>query len=240
MIAILLHLYYQDLWTEFKEKIVPLLNENTHLYITVNKESEYIEDMKSVAKNVFFVKNKGMDFGPFIYSWDKIKNDGYEYVLKLHGKKSLSASNRWGSNFGTKWRHELVNSIISSEDKFYEIIDYMKDNSVIYMAGSQIHFFDTYRESINHVNRLVCLKSIGKLLEMVDSQPHGCFFAGSIFLVRTDYLKKFFGDCDLKDLYEEFEDYYSDNGSLLAHGFERVIGYGVEKHNGKFLILENN
>lgn len=240
MVAILLHLYYQDLWDEFKTRIIPLLDENTHLYITVNSESEYIDDMKSVAKNVFIIKNKGMDFGPFVYAWEKIQNDGYEYVLKLHGKKSESSSKRWGTNFGTIWRHQLVSPIINTREKFHTIINYMKENPYVFMAGSQRHFYDTYREPIHHVNRLNCLPSIEKLLKIVNSQEHGCFFAGSIFLVSTDYLKKFFNSCDLNYLYDQFEDYYSSKGETLAHGFERIIGYGVEKSNGKFLILENS
>ena len=240
MIAIVLHLYYQDLWKEFKRKIVPLLNDNTHLYITVNEESEYIDDMKHFAKELFIVKNKGMDFGPFIYVWNLIKDDGYDYVLKLHGKKSESSSKIWGPHFGTIWRNQLVNPIIKDVEKFHTIIDFMKENPFIHMAGSQRHFYDTYKEKINDGNRLNSLKSIEKLLQKVNSQEHGCFFAGSIFLVTSNYLKKFFGECDLNDLYEEFEDNYSSGGETLAHGLERVIGYGVETNNGKFLTLEND
>jgi len=240
MVAIILHLYYQDLWGEFKSKIIPLLNDNTHLYITINEESEYAEDMRSFSKNVFIVKNKGMDFGPFVYVWNMIKDDGYDYILKLHGKKSESASMKWGQHFGTVWRHQLINPIINTQEKFDTIINFMKENPTIYMAGSQRHFYDTEREHINHVNRINCLTSIEKLLKKVNSQEHGCFFAGSIFLITTDYLKKFFGDCDLKSLYEEFEEYYSSDGETLAHAMERVIGYGVESNSGKFLTLENN
>lgn len=237
MIAIVLHLYYQDLWEEFKGKIVPLLNDNTHLYITVNEESEYTDDMKKFAKELYVVKNKGTDFGPFVYVWNLIKDDGYDYVLKLHGKKSKDISKIHGMHFGTIWRHQLVDAIIKDVEKFYTIIDFMKENPSVHMAGSQRHFYDKERESFNHVNRSNCLNSINKLLKYVNTDNHGCFFAGSIFLVTTNYLKMFFGNCDLNDLYEEFEEYYSSKGELLSHGMERVIGYGVERHDGKFLIV---
>ena len=55
MVAIILHLYYQDLWEELKEKIIPLLNETTHLFITVNKESEYTNDMMQYSKKIFIL-----------------------------------------------------------------------------------------------------------------------------------------------------------------------------------------
>lgn len=240
MVAIVLHLYYQDLWNEFKSKIIPLLNENVHLYITVNDESEYIDDMKNFAKELFILKNKGMDFGPFVYIWDLIKDRNYDYVLKLHGKKSEVTNKRWHPEYGKTWRLQLVNSLIISPDKFNSVLDYMKNNEQIYMAGSQAHFIDKERELINSVNRTACLLSIQKLLKKINAPEHGCFFAGSMFMVKTEYLNKLFDGCDLKDLYEDFEDYYSSAGETLAHGLERVIGYGVEKYDGKYLILESN
>lgn len=235
MTAIVLHLYYQDLWEEFKEKIIPILDEKTHLYITVNYESEYTEDMQTIAKQIFVIENKGMDFGPFVYVWDKIKDIGYKYVLKLHGKKSESVGIK---HFGTNWRFKLINPIIKNKEKFEQIISFMEDNPIIYMAGSQHYFYDTDREKIDNICRKNCLHNIKKLLNFVNSNEHGCFFAGSIFLVTSEYLTKFFNECDLNKLYLEFEDYYSDDSDLLAHAMERVIGYGVEKHKGKFLTLE--
>jgi lipopolysaccharide biosynthesis protein len=240
MVAIILHLYYQDLWNELKNKIQPLLNEEVHLYITINEETEFTDDMRLFAKEIFLIKNKGMDFGPFVYTWNKIKDKEYKYVLKIHGKKSESSSLRFGEHFGTIWRNQLINPIIKTKKKFDRIIEYMEQHPHICMAGSQIQFYDTYRESINDPNRINCLYSIQKLLQKINSQEHGCFFAGSMFFVTTDYLKKFFDGCDLQDLYEEFEDYYSSSGETLAHAMERVIGYGVEKHGGKFLTLEND
>ena len=237
MVAILLHLYYQDLWYEFKSKIIPLLDENVHLYITIHEETEYTNDMRSFAKKVFTVKNKGMDFGPFIYSWDKIKDIEYDYVLKLHSKKSESSIKNMGKDFGTMWRKDLVDSIIKTKEHFYSIIELLKKSPEIYMVGSEKWFISENKETMDNEFRLRCLHSIQKLLKMVNSHEHGSFFGGSIFLVTTDYLKKLFGDCNLVSLYEEFEDYYSSYGETLAHGFERVIGYGVTKNNGKFYQL---
>lgn len=240
MVAIVLHLYYQDLWSEFKSKIIPLLNDDIHLYITVNFESEYTDDMRNFAKELFVLKNKGMDFGPFIYVWDKIKDLNYDYVLKLHGKKSEVTNKKWHLEYGKIWRLQLVNSLIGSPNKFYSVLDFMKDNQQIYMAGSQAHFIDKEKEPLYSPNRVACLTSIEKLLKKINAQEHGCFFGGSMFLVKTDYLNKLFDGCDLKYLYEDFEDYYSSEGETLAHALERVIGYGVEKYDGRYLILETN
>jgi len=238
MVAITLHLYYQDLWDEFKKKIVPLLNETTHLYITVNEETKYTNDMRKIAKEVYVVKNKGTDFGPFVYIWKKIRKNGYKYVLKLHGKKSTHIKNNTKRDYGTIWRMELVNSIISDHDKFQSVLSFMDEHENIFMAGSQLHFHDENKESIDHPNRLNCLDSINKLMQYVDSDYHGCFFGGSVFLTTSKYLNLFFSNFDLDELYDSFEDYHNSDGKLLAHAMERVIGYGVTKHSGKFLLLE--
>jgi lipopolysaccharide biosynthesis protein len=53
--AIVLHVYYQDLWPEFKEKILPVLSDDTHLYVSINERNEYTEDIEKYSKEVFLV-----------------------------------------------------------------------------------------------------------------------------------------------------------------------------------------
>ena len=75
-----------------------------------------------------------------------------------------------------------------------------------------------------------------KLNTFLNIETHGSFIAGSMFAVSTKYLDLLFNNCDLEKLYSEFEVGYSVNVSM-AHAMERMIGYGVEHYNGKFLIL---
>ena len=143
MIAIVLHLYYQDLWPEFKEKILPILSESTHLYVSINDETEYTDDIRKYAQAVFHVENRGMDFGPFVFVYNTLQKLNYKYIVKLHGKKSLHTP-----GIGDQWRNALVNSIIESPDQFNHIINYMETMPDIYMASSLEFYHDTDRESI--------------------------------------------------------------------------------------------
>jgi lipopolysaccharide biosynthesis protein len=231
MIAIVLHLYYHDLWDEFKEKIIPVLSDTTHLFVTITHESEYIHEIKEYAKEVFIVENQGMDFGPFIFAYNKIQHNDYKYIVKLHTKKSLHSP-----NLGDWWREGLVNCLLESPDQFYHIINYMESNSDIFMAGSEAHFHNKLREPYNHPNRLEAVPAINKINTFLNVDDHGCFVAGSIFIVTTNYLNKLFNNIDLGSFYNEFNEGYS-RGGTLAHGFERVIGYGVETFNGKYLTV---
>lgn len=229
-IAIILHLYYQDLWPEFKEKVIPILSDNTHLYVSINSESEYTSDIKKYATKVFILENKGMDFGPFIFIYNKIQKLDYKYILKLHSKKSLHTP-----GIGDYWRITLVNSMINTPDHFYHIINYMDSDSSIFMASSLEFYHDTNREPLHHPNRLAALPFINKVINFINSKDHGCFFAGSMFIVTTNYLEKLFNKVNLDILYQQFELGYSMDS--FAHGMERVIGYGVIKNGGKYLTI---
>ena len=229
--CILLHLYYQDLWPEFKEKILPILSDDTHLYVSINKRNEYTEDIEKYSKEVFLVENRGMDFGPFIFIYNKIRSLNYKYIVKLHGKKSLHTP-----GVGNYWRTTLTNSLINSVDHFHHVINFMENCPDIFMASSLEYYNDMERESINNPNRLAALPFINKVRSFVNSGEHGCFFAGSMFIVTTNYLEKLFANVDLTELYKQFEIGYLRDS--FAHGMERVIGYGVITHNGKYLTIE--
>lgn len=231
MIAIVLHLYYHDLWYEFKEKIIPILSETTHLYVTTNHESDCIDDVRQYAKEVFIVENKGMDIGPFIFTYNKIQDANYKYIVKLHTKKSLHSP-----GLGDWWRAGLVDPILHSYEQFNHIIKFMETTPDIFMAGSETHFYNKLREPYNHPSRLEAIPAIEKCNTFLDIGDHGCFFAGSIYLVTTNYLNKLFNNIDLPIFYNEFTQGYA-RGGTLAHGFERVIGYGVEKYGGQYLTL---
>ena len=228
--AIVLHLYYQDLWPEFKEKILPILSDSTHLYVSINAETEYTDDIKQYATEVFLVENRGMDFGPFVFVYNKLQKLNYKYIVKLHGKKSLHTP-----GIGDNWRTSLVNSIISSPEQYYHIINYMDTDPEIYMASAWNFYHNINDEPLNHPNRLAALPYINKVRMFLNSDDHGSFFAGSMFVITTSYLEKLFDSVDLDVLYEQFEPGYLMDS--FAHGMERVIGYGVKTHNGKYLTI---
>tara|TARA_R110000868_G_C10942156_1_gene767163 strand:+ start:2652 stop:3347 length:696 start_codon:yes stop_codon:yes gene_type:complete len=231
MIAIILHLYYHDLWEEMKARINPLLSETVHLFVTVTEEGECIEDVRKYAKEVLLVKNQGMDFGPFIFTYSKLQQEEYKYIVKLHTKKSLHSP-----NLGDWWRHGLVDSLLESPEHFSHIIKYMESDPSIFMAGSQAHFHNKLREPYAHPNRIEAVTAIDKINTFLNVDAHGSFIAGSMFIVTANYLDKLFSKVDLLTFYDEFNEGYA-RGGTLAHGLERVIGYGVETYNGRYLTI---
>jgi lipopolysaccharide biosynthesis protein len=196
MTAILLHLYYQDLWEEFKEKILPLLSDSVHLYVTTTEDTEIIRD------------------------------------IKIHSKKSLH-----NGDLGIIWRKKLTEVFFSDKDSFEKILVTMKKDSNIFMAGAYSCFFDRQREPLQSHFHLQNKETLKKLDSFLNISNHGCFFAGSMFMVSKKYLELLFKNVNLDTLYYSFDKQYSAECSL-QHAFERMIGYGVDFYNGKFLIID--
>jgi lipopolysaccharide biosynthesis protein len=226
--AILLHLYYQDLWLEFKEKIAPILNKNTHLYVSVNTlESEYIDDIKKYSTDIFLVENKGMDVAPFIYVYNKIKDKDYSIYLKLHSKKSLHTP-----NIGDNWRKLLYYPIV---DNYINILEQVKDTNQCFMLGVEKFYHDMNIEPKHHPNKLSAKFYIDKACDLLNIIDEGSFFAGTMFMVNDLYLKTLFKNIDLEKFYNEFEKGYLRDS--LAHGMERVIGYGINHYKGVYYVI---
>jgi lipopolysaccharide biosynthesis protein len=236
MTAILLHLYYQDLWWEFKQKILPLLNDSVHLYVTTTttttENSDIVNDIKHHAKKVFIIENRGADFGGFIFAYKEVMDKNYDFFLKIHSKKSLH-----NPDLGTIWRKKLTEIFFDDKDYFEKILFTMNKDQKIFMAGAYSCFYDKQKEPLNSLFHLENQHTLKKLNGFLNISNHGCFFAGSMFLVSKKYLDLLFKNVNLDELYSAFDVEYS-TGISLQHAFERMIGYGVEFYNGIFLIID--
>lgn len=231
MVAIILHLYYQDLWEEFKQNIIPILDDNVHLFVTVNYESDVTNDIKLYAKKLYLIDNVGMDFGPFITVYNEIKESNYKYLIKLHTKKS-----KHNKELGDIWRQKLTEVFFHNKETFNTIIDVLNSDDSIYMAGAYSCFYDRIKEPLGSGALIDNEKTIKNINSFLKISNHGCFFAGSIFLVSKKYLDMLFKNVIFEDFILEFNHEYTP-GTSSAHAMERLIGYGVEYYGGKFLTL---
>ena len=89
MIAIILHIYYVELWQIFAEKLKKL-NTKFDLYITLTKGNQDITDdiLKSFPDaKIYTYINKGMDIGPFFANTKKNKKQKLQLYNKITHKK---------------------------------------------------------------------------------------------------------------------------------------------------------
>lgn len=228
--CIILHLYYQDLWPEFKEKLLPVLSDSVHLYVTVIEETPNCDDIREIAKDLYIIENRGSDVAPFLYVYSKIQHCGYQTYLKIHGKKSLHTP-----GIGDEWRKSLYFPII---ENYHWLLEQTLDEysqAVPFMVGSSVWYHDDSREPKNHPNRLNISSYLNLALSLLNLTSDGSFFAGTMFLTNNAYLSKLFENINVMDLYDKFEIGYKSHS--LAHGMERALGYGIHQYNGVYIKI---
>ena len=228
--CIILHLYYQELWPEFKKYLKEIVDEKNHLYVSVCRtDTPWYEDIKSLAKEVYVLKNKGFDFGPFVYIYSKIKDMDYQNIVKLHGKKSVHTP-----GLADTWRPELYMNLIGNRNLYHNLMQQIASEESIYMVNVQKYFI---RETKDSANYIAIDKYLDRLCEIMKVKKHdeGLFFAGSMFVCSKKYLDLLFEKTDLEELYLAFEDGYQQVS--LAHAMERVIGFNVHDFGGTYAII---
>jgi lipopolysaccharide biosynthesis protein len=234
-IAIILHLYYTDLWEEFKVQLLQLDN-NFDLYVSLTNGNKNIEgDIKSSFPNakIFWFDNKGLDIGPFFHILKYfIENDlNYDYLIKLHSKKSI---NSVGEDKGTSWRIGLVNSLIGSNEIFKKNISLFEDAKNINIGGNPNYF---YRDSnLNWLrDELYNLRLIGDLHNSSDFD-NMLIVSGTMFMVRYKVYKEFFTISDIDRILSQLTDGYV-RDKKIEHKLERILSYIPQLNGSKILEL---
>ena len=228
--VILLHLHYQDLWPEFWSYLKNIKDENLDIIATVNTtETEFYKNIKDNVDEVFLIENKGVDFGGFIYAYNKIKSNSYNTVIKLHGKKR----NSYTGLCAEEWRKTLYNPLIQ-KDCYYNMLNCFEKDEKIFMYGSKRCFREELKSHPNIVDNTSVFIKINDILDLSEFEKYD-FIAGSIFAVSKNYLNAFFQNKEM-EIYKIMETQFPENGTI-AHGLERLIGSNVSAFGGKIELL---
>lgn len=230
-ILVHLHLYYQNQWEYFAEKIKNLKRYKYDLFVTIIEDNKDIRKKISTFKSdarVFVVPNKGYDVGPFVILLNQINLDDYDYVIKIHSKnyrKNLYGNNGFSCR-GYGWRDGLVDAILQSEQIVARNIDRFKYCSDLGMLGNQ-KLIGTVPAPMNSEAR----EKVCKMLKIKNKVYP--FIMGTMFMCRANLLNP------LKKLNLTWDDFNfsrmtGDSGSI-AHAIEDVVaqlvweqGYTVE------------
>jgi lipopolysaccharide biosynthesis protein len=241
--AILLHLHYQDLWPEFWYHLKDIKDENTHLYVTVHTtETEWYNDIKTNATEVFLIENKGMDFGGFLYAYNKIKHVDYKIIIKLHGKKRHGFYNHnLKLNLNAReWNQQLSECLIKKE-KYNNLVNLFNNNKRLFYFGSKNsllkedkhHCWTVGIESQNIKGNQLTYNTINRILELPNLEQYE-FIAGSMFAASKAYLDLFFNKKEM-DLFNIMEKPPFPTNGTIAHALERLISSHAATFGGTFL-----
>ncbi len=117
-VAIILHLYYIEMWEEIKTYFQKI-DQSFDLYVSIIQHNapfkkEILLDFPNA--NVYVFQNQGRDVGPFLEIMNQVYYLDYEYILKIHSKKSPHARN------GDEWRNYSYESLMGSSEIVNKVI----------------------------------------------------------------------------------------------------------------------
>jgi lipopolysaccharide biosynthesis protein len=244
--AIIVHLYYNDLWDEFYSKLKPIIeNCSVDLYVTLTEDdTSELENVNKVTNNVFVLPNKGLDVGPFLYILDLIKDREYTAITKFHSKKSLHHGQP--KEFGEIWRLKSYQPLVENVETYKELTGIIEDNPLS-MIGTERSYWDFTKDRFNISVHYPTIKgTLSKLQIQLMETPidntflfgrNGGFFSGTMFMTSHKYLKQLFEKTNMKELYDNLPTGYVRDSD--SHSLERIFGFYMESIGGELLIAED-
>ncbi len=135
-IGVFLHLFYTDLWSEFAA-FLGQVRRPFDLWITHCGLEKNVKDqifLRFPNANIIRVENRGRDILPFI----SFLNDGvladYNYICKIHTKKSIHDDGSKERLLGSRWRRRALYDLLAVGQAEI-IVDAFKKNPSIGIAG---------------------------------------------------------------------------------------------------------
>ena len=218
--AVVLHLFYRELWHEFSHHLLQIDIPFQLIITTTESDGAFEDEVRSSfpSAEIYVMENRGRDVGPFLELLRKGRLGDYPYVCKLHGKKSGDEGAR--AVLGTVWRRANILDLIGSPRQVQTIVDKFDNETDTGMIGSQrFRLPNDYQptdvawgKNKDETERLAL--KLGLKSEEIKLD----FFAGTMFWIRQSVLES------LRTLDAKIEDFPPEPGAVdgdLAHAFDR-------------------
>ena len=215
--AITIHIYYPELWDEFRETLARL-DIPFDLFVTITWRGDETLELKARIQAdfpgawVMAVPNKGRDILPFLTLVNAGAFTGYRAVAKLHTKKSPHRAD------GDDWRRHLIEGILPPEGLAAKLDSFVNDSEAAFWVADGQHFtgLEWWGQNLERTRQVLARAEIA-LPDGVLSFP-----AGSIYWIKPlmiAMLRSLKLDADM------FETETAQVDGTLAHSVERVLGF---------------
>jgi lipopolysaccharide biosynthesis protein len=228
---IYIYCYHIELLDEFLENCYPTVEEfdMVDMHIDFSHETYTEELLKKIeGKRITYSvrENRGMDILPFVKTLYDIvfPTDEYSVITKIQSKVS-----------DNDWRKWAYIPLFRDFSEFEQMHLFIEDNircGIPIMLNHRLTLDNYEMQRAGHVH------GFDKIKELNDKFFHfekisGSFFAGTMFMTSTLFLKSMFNGVD----YEEFSSMFESGKPLTgyAHAMERLFGYAVENFGGKMV-----
>ncbi|NPA29522.1 MAG: glycosyltransferase [Epsilonproteobacteria bacterium] len=224
--ALIVHLYYPDLWPEIAEK-VEALSETPDIYITVpphvtDKEITTVLERTPEAV-IYETENRGRDVLPFLKVMDHIGVETYPLICKLHSKKTGA------SPLGKVWRRLLYFDLIGSNETVEKIKQTFREDPTVGQVTGKHTVLEArlYAYGNNEAIRNLCDYA------GIPFVSDYTFAGGTMFWSRPEII------APVVELYRKgylrFEKEAGQTDNTLGHAIERFFGLIAHAKERKIL-----
>jgi hypothetical protein len=214
-IAVVVHLFYPDLWQSLAEQLGNL-QEDYDLFVSLTEgHSSHLANtiqQRFPLADVQVVENRGRDMAPFFGFVSAGKLDNYAAVLKLHTKRSHHRID------GDSWRDALWHGLLpnpTDATQFADLVSTHPDVGCIVPAGN-VMTSEFLGSNVRRMTELLARLGLDFRVEEVE------FPAGSMYWLDGDVVQL------LKALsIDPVNDFEMEEGQIdgtTAHALERVVG----------------
>lgn len=223
-IAVVLHLYYPELWSEFRDAL-GAIPESFDLFVSLTAGySDQAADWIRVSypsAQIITLENRGRDILPFV----TLINSGvlfhYDLVCKLHSKRSMDIDR------GDTWRRELLDGVLSDADYVGRVLTaFDSDPELGAVVGDRC--LRKERDWSRHVQRINELCNRIGMAAVTDETGCPGYPAGSIYWIRSSLLRPIarlgLTAADFEPEPQPRDGYKSWTTSGLVDAIERLVG----------------
>ncbi len=225
--AVILHLYYPELWDEINTYLANLQGEFDFFVSIPNNVKFDAQQILQPYPQAFIYRceNQGRDIAPFLKIFSALYPLNYQYICKIHTKKTTHREN------GEQWRKDLLNKLLGSSQAIQEAKKVLDSKITIGLLAPKGHILSSNQFMAENKENVASLAQKAGI--SFEGEPNFDFIAGSMFWFKPLALSPLVF-MNIKD-----EDFGPEKGlkdGTLAHSFERFIGLLALK-NG-FQIVE--
>ncbi|MEM9434174.1 MAG: rhamnan synthesis F family protein [Pseudomonadota bacterium] len=218
-IAVLCHMYYEELWDEFSTRLSSI-DTGFDLFVSITHHGEVSTALKGrieaewPGSTVVLMPNHGRDVFPFVHMVNSRLFEGYAALCKLHTKISPHRAD------GHKWRRSLIEGILPPEGTSELVGPFIADPKagILVADGARYSGAKWWGVNFKPTQELLARSDIEIEEESLE------FPAGSIYWIKPEVLEMI-SNLHLDE--EHFEAEQGQTDGTVAHAFERAIGYLV-------------
>ncbi|MGB7800486.1 glycoside hydrolase family 99-like domain-containing protein [Buttiauxella sp.] len=229
-LAVVIHAFYLDILEEMIAELQSVTEWNIKLFVTTpyqnEQEAQALLQTSGLAYHLLPLENRGRDVLPFLKIMNVVNQEGYNYLVKVHTKRSEHRED------GDKWRDDLFSKLITSA-AIDNAMDIFREQPKVGIIGPEGHIvpMNFYWGSNAEKVEKLCYRMGYKLDDIREIN----FVAGTMFFARVDTIKPLLG-LGLTD--DDFDMEAGQIDGTIAHAIERVIA--VAANSVKHTVSNTN